>query len=108
MIFGGLSYFAINAATTSNTTESISSASEEYKRVAEVHGYSYEIYRTQHWWNFTRILYTGVNTCNAYYFESGGDYYPVRKNKYSQYKNRDVSEYDWMCTIGSETYFFNY
>lgn len=110
MLLGSLSYFAINAATvtTNNTTESITSANKEYEAVATVKGYSYEPYRVQHWWYFSKTLYSGVNTCNAYYFESKGYYYPVKKNTYKTYKDHDVSEYEWICTIGSETYFFSY
>ena len=77
---------------------------EQYKPIAKV---TVECYAK--WWSsFTMPLYAGVNTCYSYYFTDGTFYYPVRKNTRSEYQRKDVSGYDWTCTIGDCTYFFNY
>ena len=77
---------------------------EQYKQIGTVKVLCYS-----KWWSSnTMPLYAGANTCNSYYLTDGRYYYPVRKNTRSNYQNQDVSGYDWTCTIGDTTYFFNY
>lgn len=97
-----------NAVDNSSKTEVVISASESYEAVGNVSvvgvGKDGLGFRTK------MTLYKGVNTCDAYYLKEGTTtyYYPVRKNRHTKFGNCDVSAYEWMCTIGSTTYFFNY
>lgn len=105
VLSGGIGTVAYGLPTTSELT---SQAAEKYEKIGKVRVYAYS--SNLHWFYDSRPLYRGVNTCDAYYFYDtiDGYYYPVRKNSHTEYLNKDVSGYKWMCTIGDTIYFFNY
>ncbi|MDE6783570.1 MAG: hypothetical protein K2J17_07610 [Paramuribaculum sp.] len=100
MIFGGLSYFAINAATTATSTETTAPSSQSgYTTVCNTTYAVYNEVRDVWEYGWTEVVEKGGN----YYAPLDG-YIKLSINPYTSYQKERV-KYKWYCKIGNNHYF---
>ena len=85
-------------------------SNDEYTAIAEPSTLRYNPYAPSvKWMRSKEVLYIRSGSCGgSYYLTDGTYYYPARKNTDTTVDGKDVSKYEWKCTVGDRTYWFDY
>lgn len=107
MLFGGLSYFAIKAATTNVESQVLSAYDYDYVYQGIV---DYAVYNKigldKDCWTYgSAVIYKNKRDGN-YYFDSDVGPVTYSRNSYETFKKKDVRGYKYYCETKAGYYFF--
>ena len=107
MLLGGLSYFAINAATTNVEAQVSSTYDDNYVYQGIV---NYAVYNKiglhKDCWTYGSAVIAKNNSDGQYYFDSDAGYVKYALNPYKTFMDENVSGYKYYCQTKAGYYFF--